>query len=140
MIKNKVPVLIRSNALISIFHKTQQVIRPERQYNTRGLNYTYLTDQNIEQIHSKASLSQLKEDIERGDIVDVFMGMLLLILTPGTLYAIKQCYSSGTILKNCCRCKKRSTGRTNYDRNQRVIRNPTFRPLLLGPVRPVNAA
>ena len=139
IIKNKVPVLIRSNALISIFHTNQLIIRPERQHSARGLNYTYLTDQNIEQLQSKASLLQIKEDIDRGDVVDIFMGTLLLIMTPGALYALRQCFSSGIALKNCCQFKRSSIDRSNYDRNRRVIRNPAFRPSLLGQARVVSA-
>jgi hypothetical protein len=136
VIKPKTPVVIRSNALISIFHNTQMVIRPEKQHHSRSINYTFLTDSQLEQMEAAAFRMHMKEDINRGDMVDFLMGLMLLVLTPGGLYSIYQCFQTGIIFKNCCKTKKRTIGRANYERNRRILQNPMFQPTVLNRAKP----
>jgi hypothetical protein len=94
ILPTRTPVVITTNALLSVTYNRQLIIRPERVYDSRNLDYTWLSKEQIMLIHSKATKERLLKSIELNDYIDMAYGVFLLLLTPGSVYAIKLCVTS----------------------------------------------
>ena len=122
ILPTRTPVVITTNALLSVTYNRQLNIRPEKVYDSRNLDYTWLSKEQIMLIHSKAAKERLLKSIELDDYIDMAYGVFLLLLTPGSVYAIKLCISSGLFKKGCCKLRKQKPNKTNYKINKGVLK------------------
>jgi hypothetical protein len=126
-LNTQVPVLIQTNAILSVMHTSQKQIRPEIIHDSRIISYSYLSTEQINRLISIAARSKILTSIDTGDYIDLVQSILVLILAPGSLYGVVQCMKLGLFSNVCCKPRKnQAKDKTNYNINKRIVKNQTL--------------
>jgi len=123
ILKEKPPFFISTNAWLMVSDDSkEQIIKPEKVYENRILSTTWMSEHDLSNLEQKTKIFHIIEKTESGTIIDVIMGIILLIMAPGTIYFLKLCIEGIKISKGCCRKKLIEPGtQKNYRDNKRIL-------------------
>ena len=125
ILTQKPPFFITTNAWLMVSDESkEQIIKPEKIYDERIISTTWLTDTDIADLEHSTRLFHIVESADSGNIIDLVMGVILLIMAPSTVYFCKLCLDGTRWAKMCCRKETpiaRPLKRQNFDKNKKAL-------------------
>ena len=119
------PVFIKTNAILSITSGSQEtLIKPSITHQNRELAYTWLSKEEIQRIKYAASIDNMVDNFERGDFIDFIMGILFLLMAPGSIWDYVYLLKTSKLASDCCSNKKTTKTKAkkeNFKVNKKLL-------------------